>query len=65
MRDIKIVLAPLELDFIGTVLSNVSFGTVANANMTHLLAKLREQANSPLLNGTGPVDPEEVLHTPN
>jgi hypothetical protein len=65
MRDIRIELTPQELDFVGTVLSNVSFGTVANANMTHLLAKLREQANSPKLNGSQPIDPEEVLSTPN
>lgn len=63
MRDIRIELTPLELDFIGTVLSNVSFGTVANANMTHLLAKLREQANGP--KNIGNTDAEEVLHSPN
>jgi hypothetical protein len=56
MRDIRIELTPQELDFVGTVLSNVTFGTVANAKMTHLLEKLREQANSPLLNGIVPAE---------
>jgi hypothetical protein len=45
VNEIHLRLTALELDFIGTVLSNVSFGSVANANMTHLLGKLREQAN--------------------
>jgi hypothetical protein len=60
VRDINLRLSPVELDFIGTILSNVSFGTVANANMTHLLAKLREQANSPVLNGTTDNDTSEL-----
>lgn len=56
VNEIVLHLTAPELDFIGTVLSNVSFGSVANANMTHLLTKLRQQANSPPINGTTPVE---------
>lgn len=61
MEEINIKLHPAELDFIGTVLSNVSYGSVANANMTHLLAKLRQQANSQKPLDAGAVNSKDAV----
>lgn len=49
---IQIELTATELDFIGTLLMNQQYGTVARANMLHLLGKLQQQANAPKQNGS-------------
>ena len=44
--NIPLHLTPPELDFIANVLAQIPYGTVARANMLHLLGKLTQQAQS-------------------